>query len=271
MDLKQLQREWVKKAEDTAILQAKMWDGRAEEFDKKPIPQKEEDPFLKYLWEKAQPQKNMRVLDIGCGAGQYSLALAGEVREVIGTDVSSGMIEAAKQRANTAGIYNVHFYLSEWAKTDPDGQGWRENFDLVFAHMTPAICDYHTLDLMDACAGRHCFLVKPVRRHDAILDGAFQEIGLTHHREETDETVLNAFTYLWLKGYTPEIRVREKAWTNQSSVERMREWCVNRAAAYRKLSQQDIDKITEYLVGISRDNEVTETVKTSVVTIYWKK
>lgn len=271
MNLKQLEREWVKKGKNSGTLLARTWDSRAEEFERKLIPQKEDNPFLKFLWEKAKPQNHMSILDIGCGAGQYSIALANEVKEIVGTDVSSGMIEAARRRAEAAGINNVQFYVSQWGDTDPDQQEWREKFDIVFAHMTPAICDYHTMDLMDACARKHCFLVKPARRHDVILDGAFKEIGLEQHHQQTDETVLYIFTYLWLKGYTPEIHVREEVWTTRRSLEDMKEWCVNRASAYKVLSKQEQGRIYEYLVRRSQDNEITETVNTSIVTFYWKK
>lgn len=55
-----------------------------------------ENRRLQYLYEKTFPDKTMSVLDIGCGAGQLSIALAKEVREVVGTDVSGNMIETAR-------------------------------------------------------------------------------------------------------------------------------------------------------------------------------
>ena len=46
-----------------------------------------------------QIDEHTRILDIGCGAGRFSLALAKSGAQVTGTDVSSEMIMAAKELA----------------------------------------------------------------------------------------------------------------------------------------------------------------------------
>lgn len=50
---------------------------------------------------------NADILDLGCGIGRVSFALAGEARSVLGLDVSSGMVEVARQRGAHAA--NVRF------------------------------------------------------------------------------------------------------------------------------------------------------------------
>ena len=53
-----------------------------------------------------------RVIDIGCGCGQTSLELAGEVGadgSVLGVDISAPMLEVARRRAAQAGLGNVQF------------------------------------------------------------------------------------------------------------------------------------------------------------------
>ena len=99
MTLQELERTWRNEKPESGRLQEKIWDERAEDFAAKPLPGKETHPFLRYLYEKVPLDKTMSVLDIGCGAGQLSLALAGEVREAVGTDVSGKMAEAAGRLA----------------------------------------------------------------------------------------------------------------------------------------------------------------------------
>ena len=62
--------------------------------------------------------------------------------------------------------------------------GFLKNFDLVFAHMTPAVADYHTLEKMCNCSKNKCFLVKPSRRSDMVLDGAFQAAGIEKNKKK---------------------------------------------------------------------------------------
>ena len=99
MNLEQLEKEWSKKDNRQGELQAKLWDKKAGQYKEKTIPTPEENPFLKQVYEEIQIDEHTRILDIGCGAGRFSLALAKSGAQVTGTDVSSEMIMAAKELA----------------------------------------------------------------------------------------------------------------------------------------------------------------------------
>jgi SAM-dependent methyltransferase len=67
-----------------------------------------------------------RILDIGCGPGTTTLALAGRVAPggvVVGVDISSAMLEAASRRALAAGLTNVDFVTAD-AQTGSLGEGF---------------------------------------------------------------------------------------------------------------------------------------------------
>lgn len=54
--------------------------------------------------------KGKKILDIGCGTGNLSLACASRGSQVTGIDINSGMLEIAKKKAEKAGsIENVEF------------------------------------------------------------------------------------------------------------------------------------------------------------------
>jgi len=60
--------------------------------------------------------KGMKVLDVGSGAGDVALTLAGIVgREgaVVGVDVNADILETARARANDAGLENVEFVAAD--------------------------------------------------------------------------------------------------------------------------------------------------------------
>ncbi len=54
-------------------------------------------------------QKGMKVLDIGCGTGNFSIKLAKMGCEVIGIDISEEMLKVAKDKAKKEGL-NIKFY-----------------------------------------------------------------------------------------------------------------------------------------------------------------
>lgn len=66
-----------------------------------------------------------KVLDIGCGGGNTSIAAAhavGTGGTVIGVDVSKPLVALARRRATVAGVTNVRFVLAD-AQTDRIGEG----------------------------------------------------------------------------------------------------------------------------------------------------
>lgn len=55
----------------------------------------EKKAFLDFMQSKAKLNKDINVLDVGCGGGAYSIALASKVKNVVGVDFSPKMIELA--------------------------------------------------------------------------------------------------------------------------------------------------------------------------------
>jgi 2-polyprenyl-3-methyl-5-hydroxy-6-metoxy-1,4-benzoquinol methylase len=72
-----------------------------------------------------------RALDIGCGAGRNTVPLAEQGWQVLGTDWSAPMIDAAKVRAAAAGVADrVQLALAPMDELPAEDAG----FDLVIAH-----------------------------------------------------------------------------------------------------------------------------------------
>lgn len=269
MDLELLKCKWTKPAGEYGDLQAKIWDGRAEDYSNKAIPTVKDNLFLKYLFEKAKPDLGMSVLDIGCGAGRFTIALAEYVKEAVGVDVSPKMIEAAGKSAGARNLSNIHFEAGDWSVWDLEKAGFKNKFDLVFAHMTPAISDYDTMNKMNECAKGHCFLVKPARRKDFIQDTAFELIGITEQKSQLDDGISNAFTYLWQRGYNPELSYRDEVWEREMTTEQMCDWCVNRAKLQKSITKEQEEQICRYIQENSADGKIKEKTTTTIVTIYW--
>jgi SAM-dependent methyltransferase len=57
----------------------------------------------------AAPGPDDVVLDLGTGTGAIALALAPHARQVVGRDISEGMLDRAREKARERGIDNVEF------------------------------------------------------------------------------------------------------------------------------------------------------------------
>ena len=73
------------------------------------------------------PVEGARVLDFGCGIGRVAAALAPHAREVVGVDVSAGMVAAAAARASAA---NLRFEQVDGRTLDGFADG---SMDLIVA------------------------------------------------------------------------------------------------------------------------------------------
>lgn len=88
-------------------------------------------PITAKVLDAAKPAKGEAILDIGCGCGETTLALAeaaGPAGKVTGVDISAPMLERARERAAAKGL------APEFIKADAASYDFTpESFDLVFS------------------------------------------------------------------------------------------------------------------------------------------
>ena len=74
-------------------------------------------------------QPDHRVLDVGCGWGTFSYALAPDVAEVVGVDFSARSVEICEAGARELGLTNVSFLCRDGGDTGLES----DSFDAVLA------------------------------------------------------------------------------------------------------------------------------------------
>lgn len=267
--LEQLAQEWVKSDAYDSGVQRRIWDRAAQDYGELAIPDLQENEFLRTMTKAMPLHKNLRTLDIGCGSGIYSLALAPFVGEAVGADISPNMVQYAQRRSQELKLTNTRFICTDWADADIDALGFRGAFDIVFAHMTPGVDDYKTFDKLNACSRGICMIQKPTRRSDRIQDACFRLIGIDRTLEQYHGSILQSFTYLWYKGYCPQFYYHQDLWQNSKTVEETVAWCTDRARLHRELTDSDEAAIREYVASQAIDGLVEEVTNTTKVTVVW--
>jgi len=71
------------------------------------------EPFTQALLERAGPDPDRVVLDVGCGSGATTLAAAASAERVVGVDLSQPLVELARRRARAAKIANAEFVIAD--------------------------------------------------------------------------------------------------------------------------------------------------------------
>ncbi|WP_448216846.1 23S rRNA (uracil(1939)-C(5))-methyltransferase RlmD [Endozoicomonas sp. 2B-B] len=84
-------------------------------------------------WLELTPQD--RVLDLFCGLGNFSLAMARKTTSVVGVEGSAGAVERAVFNAGLNGLKNTHFYqanLAALVEGNKSGEGWlHQHYDAM--------------------------------------------------------------------------------------------------------------------------------------------
>ena len=108
---------------------SRFWDRIAPSYAAKPVP--DEAVYARKLAVTRNfLHPEMRVLEVGCGTGSTALNHAPHAREIIATDISPGMIDIAKAKAEEAGVANVDCRVAALDEMDPA----EARFDMVQAH-----------------------------------------------------------------------------------------------------------------------------------------
>jgi ubiquinone/menaquinone biosynthesis C-methylase UbiE len=82
------------------------------------------NPFTRRLFHDAGLAPGMRVLDVGCGAGDVALLAAdvvGPTGRVVGLDANPEILRSAFDRAQATGLDNVSFVAGDCRETPPPG------------------------------------------------------------------------------------------------------------------------------------------------------
>jgi len=124
-----------------------------------------------------EPLGRSRVLDVGCGAGRLSLALAPAAKWVVGLDREATLIQDARRRAAAAGLANVEFHEAD-VETD-SYEAWQP--DLVTAHLcaSDAIIERAAQALAPgSCLAMVSFHVDQWKETGKVSRFAYDEAGL---------------------------------------------------------------------------------------------
>lgn len=122
-----------------------------------------------------------RVVDIGCGAGGTSLAIAshvGPTGSVTGLDISEALVAESERRAAAAGLSNLRFVVGDASVTMPEGAP----FDRLFSRFgsmffTDPPAAFANLHAMVRAGGRIDLAVWASPQENAWLLGAREILG----------------------------------------------------------------------------------------------
>ena len=214
-----------------------LWNAEAERYSQAPTARFEDDGFLKILAASGALSSDVRLLDLGCGPGIYSVAMAGRVHDVVGLDISEQMIKHARQRALAENRQNCSFSVLDWSKADINESGLKGAFDVAVARLTPAIDSLEGLEKLISCTTQRVFVENFIDRKHRWMKLAFDIAGAG--APWNDARMFDAVSYLLKTGYRPYLHYREALWGEaQRPWQQVADFCLRRLSLRAPLTDE---------------------------------
>lgn len=236
------------------------------------IPSFGSDPFLKLLSREKMLEKSFDVLDVGCGAGIYSMAIADKVRSVSGIDFSPRMISTGNGELLRRNISNVSLKQMDWNDADPEKLGLKEKFDLVFVHNSPAVNSCNSFKKIIDCSKKYCALCFFLARVSMPVLAELRRLcGISGESWFHENSLTYMFDILFNLGYEPKFQYDPLKYTMTLSLEDAFIYYTNRVGAEKDLSGEEIKLIKSYLSSIEEEGKISEEMNPTLVTLYFEK
>jgi len=205
-----------------------------------------------------------RVLDIGCGTGNYALPLAAKAKSVTGVDSSAAMLKVFKAEKRARSIKNARCVLSAW-KALPAAQV-AKRYDLALVSMSAAVRSIKDIIKMELAARERCVFIgwAGVRRN-ALLEKVYEHHGVPYQAPAGAEKVLPALKAL---GRKYKVRYIRDSWTKTlTPAETLRELEVNMRV---NGARPDYNWLGPLLIKTARNGLIKQVTRARKAIITWR-
>ena len=214
---------------------------------------------------------NMKVLEIGCGTGMLAMELAKHGAKITALDFSKGMLARFKKNLTPKLEKNIQILYKDWYEVDIDAKGWRKNFDIVIAFMSPGVATPDSFFKMMSCSKKGCAMQGWAdKKSHQILSDLWRMIKQTT-LEDKPQSILYKINLLFSMGYFPEISFNSIQWQQTGTI---KEELDKQISFFKKLSTKSHEElesiIRPYLEGIAKNNIISRKHKGLTAMAIWK-
>lgn len=157
------------------------WDEKAPDY---PIPGEDEsqernNTILDIIAAKGISFEKLKVLDIGCGTGGFSIPLAERGACITALDFSHGMLSKLAQEAKRRNLHHMQYLHCSWKDIDPGAVGLERGFDMVLSAFSQAVETEDELRKMERCSRKWCAYIATGKiDRDAALEHLLRKVGV---------------------------------------------------------------------------------------------
>jgi len=228
------------------------WDKAAatyDDLDRCPDYRRQVTAVLDILQQKGALDKENIVMDIACGTGTYAVKMATKCKKVVCLDISRGMLEKLKEKAQKLCLSNMEIVQADWHGFDTE-----ERYDLVFVSMTPLLRSPDNIKGFLELSSRFLAIVTWAGvRENQLLQELYREI-MGKELVQKGHDMIFPFNYLYSLGYAPHLTFFNGCWERIRPMDRQAENVIWRLELYRKLTGEEKEKVKARLESLADEN-----------------
>lgn len=254
---------------------AQAWSRRARNYDKNVGSEsgwKRVEDALVFLDSHNVPPSGLKILDLGCGPGNFAVAFARRGHTVAALDPADKMLEIVEEKIKKmpeiAG--RITTVLGDWNEIDLKRLGWEKHFDLVFASMTPGVHDVATLKKAMNASRQYMYLSRFAGPRKApLLRTVWRELtGSEYHNPSLD--IVFPLNWLYSSGYRPVLQYHHWEREHRQTVEEALEEILASLALRMPVDDRTKKRVRQIIEREAVDGYVTEQKGATAAMLLWR-
>jgi SAM-dependent methyltransferase len=198
------------------------------------------------------------ILDIGAGAGSFALPFTKLGARVVALEPVEDLAKVLVDKAEKEEADGLSVVVQPWEDVCLEQEGFIDQFDLVFASLTPAIHDQSTLEKMMDCSRGWCFLCESAGRRRNLVQEELWRLIFGEAMPWPEYNILFSLNYLYALGYYPSLCLWTENWVEETKADEATEKLCRNFAMYTEITPQIKDVISGYVArhqsgGMFRD------------------
>ena len=216
--------------------------------------------------------KQMTALDIGSGTGAFTLAFAKEYASVSALDISHGMQNIIREKAELQGSANIEYIFKNWHHLNLQEQGMDSKYDMVLSSLnTRGIYNFETLVKMNQASKGGCCLVsftgRGKKNHSAALNSLIIGRQLT---SAGGNDIIMPFNLIYHMGGKPDMAYSSIAWRREFTAEDALRAITHQYWRFAEITPELEVSIKDYIsTQLDENGMYVETANVPVAIMVW--